>query len=210
MSEDIQNEVESNEVQEIDYKALYEQSQSEIEALAAKKEQLLSETKKAKEAKRQIEAADKERAIKNGEYERLLELEQAEKAKVYEELTALKQNVLNEKINTQAHKLANEMKAIPESSEILAELIARELKNVSDENGLVSEAALKSLKSQFLSDDKYKPLLLGNQSNGGGATGAKGGAKNITEITQAEFNLLSTNQKMDFVNKVQQGEAKII
>jgi len=201
MTEETQNqEVESNkEQQEVDYKALYEQSQAEIEALAAKKEQLLSETKRAKEAKRQIEAEDRERAAKNGEYERLLEMEQAEKAKLFEELNTIKQNVLNEKINTQAHKLANEIKAIPESAEIVADLIARELKNVSDENGEISEAAIKALKSQFLSDEKYKPLLLGNQSNGGGATGAKGSAANVKEMSRSDFDKLQPMQKMEYM-----------
>jgi len=198
MSEDNQEPtVEQEEAPKIDYKALYEEQVAANEALNAKKEQLLGETKKAKEtARRNME---KEYAEKNQEFEKLLRMEQEEKAKLLEEHNAFKNTILNEKINTQAHKLANELKAIPESADIMADLIAKELKQLADENGAVPEAALKTLKHQFTNDDKYKPLLMGNQSNGGGATGAKNSVQTEKVMTRADFDQLPPMRKMEFM-----------
>lgn len=197
-----EEQIENQEVEtspEVDYKAELEQLRADFDAVLAKNKELLGETKKAKEAKRAIEAEDRHRAEQNGEFERLLKMEQEEKAKVLEQLNSLKQNVFNEKINTQAHKLANELKAIPESADILADIIAKELKSITDDKGEVSETALKSLKHQFSNDDKYKPLLMGNQSNGGGATGAKNGVQQDKIMNRTDFDKLPAMRKMEFM-----------
>lgn len=200
MSEEQNDNIEtSSEVEAVDYKAEFEQLKKEFDSVLSKNQELLGETKRAKEAKRALEAEDKKRAEQNGEFERLLKMEQEEKAKILEQLNGLQQNVFNEKINTQAHKIANELKAIPESADILAELIARELKSIAGEHGEVSETALKSLKHQFSNDDKYKPLLVGNQSNGGGATGAASSAPKDKIMTRADFDNLAPMRKAEFM-----------
>lgn len=189
--------VEAKEAPVVDTSALQaelKQMKQDFEAVLSKNQELLGETKKAKEAKRAAEEADKERAVKNGEFEKLLKLEQEEKAKILEQYTGLQKNILNEKINSQAHQIANELKAIPESAGIMADLIAREIRMIAEEDGSVSETALKTLKQQFSNDDKYKPLLMGNLSNGGGATGAKNGVQQ-KGITKAEYEGMNVNER---------------
>lgn len=195
-----ENQIEESSIeQEIDYKAEFEKLRSDFDAVLAKNNELLGETKKAKEAKRQLEAEDRERARKNGDFERLLESAEAEKNKALEELNAYKQEAVKSKINSQALKITNELKAIPESAELLAHFVSKELESIADEKGLVSETAVNALKHQFMNDDKYKPLLLGNQSNGGGATGAKGSANKTNEMNRADFEKLPSAKKMDFM-----------
>jgi len=184
---------------EIDYKAEFEKAQADIERMQAKNNELLGETKKAKEARRQLEAEDKERAKKNGDFERLLQSAEDERNKAFEELNSYKQEALKQNINAKALKITNELKAIPESAELLAHFVANELKSIADEKGEVSETALNALKHQFINDDKYKPLLLGNQSNGGGATGAKSSAHKSNEISRADFEKMDASKKMEFI-----------
>ena len=197
-----ENQEVQQEAVEIDYKAEFEKAQADIEKMQAKNSELLGETKKAKEARRQIEAEDKERAKKNGDFERLLQSAEEERNKAFEELNSYKQEALKQNINAKALKLTNELKAIPESAELLAHFIANELNNIADERGEVSETALNALKQQFMNDDKYKPLLLGNQSNGGGATGAKSSAHKSNEMSRGDFEKLSSEKKMDFIKSL--------
>lgn len=183
---------------EIDYKAELEKLQNDFNSVLAKNKELLGETKKAKEAKRALEAEEKEKAAKNGEYEKLLQLEQEEKAQLLHKYETLHKSVLDERLNSQAHKIAAELKAIPESASIVADYVARELKALADDAGIVPEAAINTLKNQFTNDDKYKPLLMGNQSSGGGATGATSSAKQTKEITRADFDSMSQAKRMAF------------
>lgn len=195
--ENVQQEEVQAEV-EIDYKAELEKLQSDFNSVLAKNKELLRETKKAKEAKRALEAEEKEKAAKNGEYEKLLQLEQEEKAQLLNKYETLHKSVLDERLNSQAHKIAAELKAIPESASIVADYVARELKALADDTGVVPEAAIKTLKNQFANDDKYKPLLIGNQSNGGGATGARDSVTKTNEISRAEFDSMPQHKRMAF------------
>lgn len=197
-----ENQEVQQEAVEIDYKAEFEKAQADIAAMQAKNSELLGETKKAKEARRQIEAEDRERAKKNGDFERLLQSAEEERNKAFEELNTYKQEALKQNINAKALKLTNELKAIPESAELLAHFIANELNSIADERGEVSETALNALKHQFMNDDKYKPLLLGNQSNGGGATGAKSSAHKSNQMSRGDFEKLSSEKKMDFIKSL--------
>ena len=192
--------IQQEEVQEVevDYKAELEKLQNDFNSVLAKNKELLGETKKAKEAKRALEAEEKEKAVQNGEYEKLLKLEQEEKANLLNKYETLHKSVLDERLNSQAHKIAAELKAIPESASIVADYVARELKALADESGVVPEAAINSLKNQFSNDDKYKPLLIGNQSSGGGATGARDSVAKTNEITRAEFDAMPQDKRMAF------------
>lgn len=190
---------EPNNEQAIDYKAEFEKLRGDFDAVLAKNKELLGETKQAKDARRQLEAEDKERARQNGDFERLLKNAEDEREKVLQELNSYKQEVAQSKLNTQAMKLTNELKAIPESAELLAHFVVKELANIADEKGDVSETALKALKQQFMNDDKYKPLLLGNLSNGGGAQGAKSSAQKTNEMNRQDFEKLQPMKKMEFM-----------
>jgi len=199
MTDEINNEVEAVEEVAVDYQAEVLQLKADMEKILAKNSELLGEKKKVQQANQALKAEDEARAKKNGDFERLLESAEAERNKAFEELNSYKQEALKQNINAKALKITNELKAIPESAELLAHFVANELKSISDEKGEVSETALNALKHQFINDDKYKPLLLGNQSNGGGAVGAKSSAHKSNEISRADFDKLSSLKKMEFI-----------
>jgi hypothetical protein len=201
MTDEINNEVtEEAAVEEvaIDYQAEVLQLKSDMEKILAKNSELLGEKKKVQATNKQMKLEDEARAKKNGDFERLLQSAEEERNKAFEELNSYKQEAHKKNIDAKAFKLTNELKAIPESAELLAHFVSEELNKLADEKGEVSETALNALKHQFMNDDKYKPLLLGNQSNGGGATVAKGSAQNSNEKTAEEYAKLDMNQKMAF------------
>jgi hypothetical protein len=200
MTDEINNEVEQQEeAPTVDYQAEVLQLKADMERILAKNNELLGEKKKVQATNKQLKAEDEARAKKNGDFERLLESAEAEKAKAFDELNSYKQAAVKQNIDAKAFKLTNELKAIPESAELLAHFVANELNSIADEQGNVSETALNALKHQFMNDDKYKPLLQGNLSNGGGATGAKSSAQQSKEITRADFEALDAGKRMAFI-----------
>ena len=176
-----------------------EQMKADMERILAKNNELLGEKKKVQQANKALKAEDEARAKKNGDFERLLESAEAERTKALEELNSYKQEALKQNIDAKALRITNELKAIPESAELLAHFVAGELSKIADDKGDVSETALNALKHQFMNDDKYKPLLLGNQSNGGGAAGAKSGAQKNNQMNRADFEKLNPAKKMEFI-----------
>ena len=197
---DENNEVEQQEeAPAVDYQAEVIQLKADMERILAKNNELLGEKKKVQQVNKALKAEDEARAKKNGDFERLLESAEAERNKAFEELNAYKQEALKQNINAKALKITNELKAVPESAELLAHFVANELNSIADEKGNVSETALSALKHQFMNDDKYKPLLQGNLSNGGGAAGAKSGAQQSKEISRADFEKMDAGRKMAFI-----------
>lgn len=209
MSEITTNEVaEQPEVAEVDYKAKYEEAQKNIEALAAKKEELLKETKQAKEEKRkQADLAEQakqqqlEVAQKNGEFEKLWKQEQQEKEKALQELQSSRKERRDEKINLAAMKVAVDLaKGDANKAELLSEFLARSISNVADEYGHVDGDVLSSVRTQFETDKKYAPLLGGNQSVGSGAPGNTRSAQQQTKtITRSEFDSLDHFARKKFL-----------
>ena len=194
---------ENNEIQEVeavvDYQAEVLQLKADMEKVLAKNSELLGEKKKIQASNKQMKVDDDLRAKKNGDFERLLESSEAERAKAFEELSMYKQEAHKQNIDAKAFKLTNELKAIPESAELLAHFVSAELNKLADEKGEVSETALSALKHQFMNDDKYKPLLLGNQSNGGGAVGAKSGAQKSNQMSRTDFENMSQPKRMEHI-----------
>lgn len=183
----------------VDYEAEVIQLKADMERILAKNNELLGEKKKVQATNKALKAEDEARAKKNGDFERLLETAEAERNKAFDELNSYKQEAIKQNIDAKAFKLTNELKAIPESAELLAHFVADELSKIADEKGNVSETALNALKHQFTNDDKYKPLLQGNLSNGGGATGAKSGAHKSKEVTRADFEKMDPGKRMAFI-----------
>lgn len=163
------------------------QLMAENNAMKAKMEELLTEAKRAKQAKREIEAetqAERERiAREKGDYEQLHKSAQEKYETTLGELDNLRQGIANEKRNNTAMKLAADL-ADGANAELLSEFIGRRLKfhedgvKVTDVNGNLTVSSFDDLKSEFKNDARYSALLKGNQSSGGGASGGSnsGGA----------------------------------
>jgi hypothetical protein len=211
--------VETPEVQEIDYKAFYEQNKDTIEKLPGllnKQQELLAETKKAKEERRRIEELSKQEqqslAEKQGKYEDLykqtleeLKNERAAKAQEIQERR-------KEKINLIAAKVAADLaKGDADRAELLSVFVARDLQSVANDNGDIDNDVIGSIKKQFEADNKYKPLLGGNKSVGGSAPGnARGAGVESNKLTMAEFSKLTPQQKLNFSKAVTAGKAQLI
>lgn len=160
-------------------------------SLAAKKDELLDEKKKADKAKRDAEdrlkLEEEEKARKSGDWEKLVKAAE-EKAKTAEQkLQELYQAQIDKEIKSQAYKIASEMRGRPESIEILADCVFKEIKGLVDDNGQLSETNKTRIIENMSEQAKYKPLLMQNQSTGGGAQGGGGGAsKSLKDMTEQE------------------------
>ena len=184
------------------------QLMAENNAMKAKMEELLTEAKRAKQAKREIEAetqAERERiAREKGDYEQLHKSAQEKYETTLGELDNLRQGIANEKRNNTAMKLAADL-ADGANAELLSEFIGRRLKfhedgvKVTDVNGNLTVSSFDDLKSEFKNDARYSALLKGNQSSGGGASGGSnsGGATKVR--SSAEFEALNQAKRMEFV-----------
>ena len=126
------------------------QLMAENNAMKAKMEELLTEAKRAKQAKREIEAetqAERERiAREKGDYEQLHKSAQEKYETTLSELDSLPQGIANEKRNNTAMKLAADL-ADGANAELLSEFIGRRLKfhedgvKVTDVNGNLTVSA---------------------------------------------------------------------
>lgn len=204
-------EVQQEEV--IDYKALYEKAQKDIEKIAAKKDELLNETKKAKadrEAAEQaaIQAA-KEKAIKDGEFENLWKTAQKEKEELETKLKEFAANNRKEKVQITSMRIANDL-ADGDNAELLSEFIQRNVDKIANEHGEVEASVLEALKTEFKNNNKYQSLLRGSKAQGGGATGNMRGAQQKSQISQSDFKGLSAMEQINALNKISAGQLEII
>ena len=192
-----------------------EQLQAQVAALTTEKssmsgkmDELLSEAKKAKNAKREEEtarqAAEEASAKASGDHEQLLKSSEAKREKLQGDYDSLINGNNREKINNAALKMAGEL-AEGYNAEILSESIAKRLKisdgmlKVTDDNGELTVSTLDELKTIFKNNDRYASLLKGNQSSGGGATGGSNSGSAAKVKTRAEFEALSQTSRVEFV-----------
>lgn len=174
----------------IDYKALYEEAiekTKNFDAVVAKKDELLKETKAAKEAKR---LAEEERAKAAGEYEKLYK-------ETEEALRQERALVRQEKVENYAARLAYEL-AEGDNAEILQDFIARKIAAAADERGALDKSQLQAIKEEFEKGPKFKALLKGIKSVGGGAVGNLQRASNQATMNRQDFEALSQTERGKF------------
>jgi seryl-tRNA synthetase len=188
--------VEETEVQEVEAQPTPDLTDilAENERMRNQLETLLTETKRAKQAKREVEAqaeADRERIAKEkGDFEALHRSAEERYKATAQELESLRVTISNEKRDNAAMR---------------SDFISRRLKyheddvKVTDAQGNLTVSSLDDLKAEFKSNPKYSALLKGNQSSGGGASGGSnsGGAAKVK--TRAEFEALNPVRRMEFV-----------
>jgi hypothetical protein len=180
----------------------------QFEAVKAKNDELLTETKASKAAKREAEEAARkaaeEKARQDGDFEQLHKSSEAERQRLTEELNGLRQNVSNEKRDNAAMKIAAEL-AEGANAELLSEFIGRRLKytdqglKVTDAAGELTVSSIEDLKTEFKNDSRYASLLKGNQSSGGGASGGSTGGGAAKTMARAEFDGLNPAAQMKFI-----------
>ena len=198
-----------------DYKALYEKTKQDLDAVAAKKEQLYKETKAAKAARDEAAAEalriSEETAKKNGEFEKLWQTATKEKEELQNQIKAIKHGNRNDKLHVASMRIATEL-ADGDNADLLSEFVKRNLENIAEEDGSLSEDVLKAVASEFKNNAKFKSLLRGSKASGGGAPGnMRGDAETSTkELSYAELTKMSPDKKLEFAKLVAAGKAKII
>lgn len=181
-----------------------------------KNEELLGETKAAKKARQDAEEAAVTKAAKAaqeaGDFKSLFDSATAKLAASDEKYAKLADTVANEKRTNAAMKMAVEL-AEGTNAELLAEFISRRLKytddglKVVDGHGALTISSLDDLKKEFQGDAKYAALLKGNQASGGGANGGgKSGGGAAKEISKADFEKKSPQDRASYIK----GGGKII
>lgn len=164
-----------------------------IEALKSKNDELLTETKAAKAAKREAEerakAEAEELARKSGDVA-ALEASWAEKLakrerELSQQIETMQGSITTMTVDNVAVRIANEI-AVPGSADILiphikARLAAEQRDGqfvtvVRDAQGKPSAASLDDLKTEFTTSPAFAPVIVGSKASGGGANGSgKGG-----------------------------------
>lgn len=206
---DVVEQQEEQEVQEIDYKAFYEANKETVEKLPGllnKQQELLAETKKAKEEKRKIAELSKQEqealSQKNGEYEKLFRQRDEEYKKLEQQIHTEKQERRQEKINLVATKVAMDLAGDANKAELLSVFVAQNILAIADDVGNVDNDVLVSIKKQFETDAKYSALLAGNRSVGGGAPGnTRGAGADNKQIDRADFDKLGHFERAQFLQK---------
>ncbi len=174
---------------------------AENERLKKHLNELLNETKAAKEKRRKVE---EEAARKRGDFEALLRSSEQEREQLKKERDELKSLFAKKTIKSEALKMASKL-ADGDNVELLSDFIQRRLKvigeeiKVTDKNGNLTVSTIADLEKEFSNDKKFAALLKGKQSSGGGATGGSGGAAGKNVITRTEFDALTPAAKMKFV-----------
>lgn len=172
-------------------KKLKEQEDT-IKAILAKNNELLDEKKKQakarKEAEDKLRLEEEEKARKAGDWEKIVKAAEDKARAAEERAIKLEQQQREKDLKSQALQMATDMRGRPESFEILVDCIVKEIKNLVDEDtGLLSETNKTRVIENMMEMAKYKPLLLGNQSSGGGAEGNRAsGAKSLKDMSEAE------------------------
>ena len=211
MSNDVIEEV-ANEVNaELDYKAMYEDTKKKLDTVAAHKDKLYQETKKAKAdreaAEMAAQRAAEEKAAKDGEFEKLWQTAKQEKEQILNELMTERKAIRTEKVQVAAMRLANDL-ADGDNAELLSAFVMQDLEKIADEKGALSAEVLEGIKNQYKANAKFKSLLRGSKATGGGAPGNQNATGHQTQtLSRSEFSKLSTVQQHEFVAKVRTGHA---
>lgn len=199
-------------------KTLAEKLQAELEArineqtsgLKAKNDELLAEKKRVQqereEAKQQAALEAEKNAQNENDYKQLFESQKEESNSLRAKIEEMNSNIVRQKINSEAFKVASSLTKDAKKAQLLQEKISQRLTLVDDElrvtdaSGQLTVSNLGELAEAVKSE--YSFLVDGSQANGGGAARAQGGASaRQTEISRSEFEGLSHAQRKQFLSE---------
>lgn len=196
----------SEQEEQLNYKEMYEKAQEDMKKILAKKEELLQETKKAKKDREEHASAaakaEQEKALKDGEYEKLWKSAE-EQAKQHEErYKSLLHETKNEKIQTNAMKIAIELAdGNAQSAKLLAKFVGESLGQLAGEHGQLDDSVIQAVKKEFQSNQDYAPLISGSKASGGGAPGNSRAIKSTSEMTREDFSKLTPFEQGKFFSE---------
>ena len=180
----------------------------QFDAIKSKNDELLTETKSVKEAKRKAEAdaiAEKDRMAKeSGDFESLYKSSSEKLQSTQSSLSELQGRIEKEQKGNAAMKIAADL-AEGSNIDLLSTFIDTRLSfqdgalKVTDGSGNLTISSLDDLKAEFKNDARFASLLKGNQSSGGGATGGNNSGSAAKTKSRAEFTALNPADQMSFM-----------
>ena len=174
-------------------KAQLNEATKTIEALVGKKNELLAETKAAKDEKRKAAEA-------NGQFKELYDQMVADKTKLEEQMNEWKRSTRQEKVQNAALKIASDL-AEGANIKLLSKFIVENLDKLADESGSLSDVALAEVAKSFEQNTDYASVLKGNKSAGGSAPGnTRGAQENSKVVDRDSFMKMKPEQQMKHIN----------
>lgn len=180
----------------------------QVETLLAEKK---AEKRRADDAAEQARVAAEDAARKSGDVAAIEKSWQTKYDKREKELLdqneSLTGNINGMLIDNVAVKLANEI-GVQGSADLLIPHIKGRLSAeqrdgkfvtvIRDKDGKPSASSLDDLKSEFVSNPAFAPVIVGSKATGGGANGGnQGGGAAAKAVTRAQFGQMSPQQQMD-------------
>lgn len=187
----------------------------DVDGLKRKVDELLSEKKEAKKAREEAEAEarriSEESARKSGDTEALEKSWQEKLSKrereLQEQIDAMGSSVTTMTVDNVAVKLANEL-AVQGSADLLIPHIKSRLSAeqrdgqyvtvVKDRDGKPSAFTLDDLKSEFVSNPAFAPVIVGSKATGGGANGSNHGGGATKTISRSKFDAMSQSDRAEY------------
>lgn len=183
------------------------QLRAENEAMRQKMDQLLGETKLAKQKRREAEEAAAreaaEKARKAGDFEQLHRSSEEQRLALQKQLEELQNGIGQEKVKSASAKLSARL-ADGYDAELLSDYIERRLRfadgdiKVMNNKGELTVSSLDNLHDEIKADPRFKKLLRGSAASGGGATGNNSGNATTKTLTRSEFDALSHSARTAF------------
>lgn len=179
----------------------------QLESLRNKTDELLTETKKAKAAKREaLELAEKEareKAEKENDYKQLFESSDQKVKALEEQLSSIRHEQEFSKHKEAAMSLASELTKDATRRDLLTEQFLKRTKvteeglKVLNENGELTVSSTDELKSQI--SERYAFLVDGTQASGGSAKGNVTSGATSKQMSRSVFEKSSPNEQADFM-----------
>jgi hypothetical protein len=186
----------------------YKDIQTQLDAIKAKNDELLGETKRAKAARQQAEEQARleaeEKAKKDGDFEHLFKSSEEKRQNYEKELNDLRSSISRKECERQALDIAGQIANGPNEARLLSDHIVKRLKHsdegftILDGSGNPTVMKVDDLQAEFNSNDLFASLLKGNKSTGGGAAGSSSGGGATKTATREEFAQMNPHQKMEF------------
>ena len=190
MSQEVENDLKQgapiDEVKQYSQAEVEKMLQEETAGLKNKVDELLGKTvtasQKAREAEEKLAREAEERAKQQNDYKSLFESSQKKTEEFEQKYSELKNNILQEKVNTTAMSISAEL-ADGNNAKILSEFVKRRITYndgqtiVLDESGNPTVSTIDDLKKEFIASGMFDSLLRQSKANGGSASTPSG--KNI-------------------------------
>jgi len=190
--------------QGIDYKSMYEEVIKKFDVVVAHKDKLYQETKAAKAereaAKQEAQRIEQEKAVRDGEFEKLWQSTEQEKKDLINRLHDIESANKNEKIQIASLKVANEL-ADGDNVELLSTFVQQKIAALADDSGKVAPDVIEAVVQEFKNNQKFKALLRGSKAAGGGAPGASHSVQDSKTITRSTFEQMGHSARQQFFSK---------